>query len=109
VNVSEQPSDHTRIWSKLSGNCSKFNCNLLYAPENLTSFDFTQEVQQEVVVELKQDKQKEISMLMNRAESKGSAQCEYRKTRLLEKMLLWILVCMLTVTVCFSLLPFLVW
>jgi len=28
VNVSEHPSDHTRIWSELSGNCSKFQCRL---------------------------------------------------------------------------------
>ena len=28
VNVSEHPSDHTRIWSELSGDCSKFQCRL---------------------------------------------------------------------------------
>ena len=28
VNVSEHPSDHTRIWSELSGDYSKFQCRL---------------------------------------------------------------------------------
>lgn len=74
ANVSEHPSDHTRIWSELSGTFIVFfsGDNKMLNQKLIYSISL-QEVQQEVVVVLKADrfKGKEMWVLVNRGKSKG--------------------------------------
>lgn len=59
ANASEHPSDHTRIWSELSGNQSFMYLIICTKSYIIIYFVLMQEVQQEVVVVLMKDRLKD--------------------------------------------------
>ena len=108
ANVSGHPSDHTKIWSDLSGNYLLIvSMMTIYHALKVTNYcHFNQEVQPKVAVVLKacMFRTKEIQVLLSKGKFKGLVQYKFQRQDLLGEMCLVALIRILNFLICMSML-----